>query len=539
MTRDELVLERLRAADPAPNDARIDPDELSTIFSVLEERRGAVTTQTPIRPREQPTTERRWLRPALAFGFAVMVVMLAVGLGVFLLGGEEDVIEPSERTLPTQTTAPAPTTTPTTPPSETEPPVIPSETLISEPLRTMAAMVGSDGNPIFVGEMGTDIEPTGVLRLVRCTDPDCIDEPEVVDLVSGIEWQGNLALAAGPDGHPLIGYRSGVDLDGTTFDAYTADYLPTSMTYSVLYCSDDACRDFDRYEVGSDEAFWALAVGGWTFTEDNLPLYTYMLGPPNETTLHLVACTDPGCRAGTDTPIDGAPFLRGSRFAHGAPITIMPDGGLLMAYGASAPTGPPRSEAGWDEAPMIHEVRTAYCAEARCSAGAVVTTLGEGTLPLPIAQVDGAVHIKYVSTVEGRELFEDPIVLTDVHCLNASCTSFSSTTGAPLAGGPQPWENWTYDPQGLLTWAVVEQIMGPGMVDGEEGLEPGEVPVGALMTFNRCDDTTCSSITSLEIGEMNDADYWVEARVLYAPTGEPMVALNEEAGIRVVRPPTQ
>jgi hypothetical protein len=124
MTRDRQVLERLRAADPAPGDARIDPGELSAIFSLLEERRGAVTTQTPIRPRVPEPESRRWLRPALAFGVALVVVMIAVGIGVFLFGddGSEDVIAPPETTLPIQTTAPAPTTTPTTEPSEGGPP---------------------------------------------------------------------------------------------------------------------------------------------------------------------------------------------------------------------------------------------------------------------------------------------------------------------------------------------------------------------------------------------------------------------------------
>ena len=114
MTRNDRILERLRAANPAPGEARIDPREISTISSLLAERRSAVTTQTPIRPRVPSTNERRWLRPALAFGLTLVVIVIAIGMGMFLLGGgEEDVIEPSQTTLPTPTTAPAPPTTPT------------------------------------------------------------------------------------------------------------------------------------------------------------------------------------------------------------------------------------------------------------------------------------------------------------------------------------------------------------------------------------------------------------------------------------------
>ncbi|NNL97127.1 MAG: hypothetical protein HKO63_02885 [Acidimicrobiia bacterium] len=539
MTRDDQILERLRAADPAPGGTRIQPDELSTIFSLLEERRGAVTTQTPIRPQVPLKNERRWLRPVLAFGVALVAVVVAIGIGMFFLGGGEDVVQPSETTLPTPTTVP--TTTPTTAPSEVEPPVTtpesaPFETVIAEPLRNMAAMVGSDGNPIFVGEVGTATEPSGSLRLVRCTDPNCLDEPEVVDIVAGIEWQGNLALTGGPNGYPLIGYRSSAGPEGTSFDAYTATDRPGYETFTVMYCTDATCRTFNSYEVGSSEAFHALVAKGWKFTEAGLPLYTYVLGPPNETTMHVVACSDPGCQDVSDTVIDSAPFLRGSRFVHGTPITITSDGGLLTVYSASTPTGPPGVEGGWDEAPMRHEVRAAFCAEPDCSTGAVVTSLGSGTLPLPIAQIDGVTYIKYVQTSEDEELFEGELVLAVIECHNPACTSLTKMDSTPLPGTPFPWEDWKYDADGRLVWVQVDDIMGSGTVDTEDGPQPGEVVIGTRIRYVSCTDVTCTSIAAIELGDLVDADYRAEASVVLAPTGEPVVAVNAPEGIRIMRP---
>lgn len=124
MNREELVLNRLRAANPAPNHARIDPDEISAIFSLLEERRDTVSTHTPIRP---PSTSNQHIRyrPAMAFGVAMVLVIVVIGVGfmVFGGGGDERVISPSETTPPTATTAPAPTTTPNTQPQAGEPTV--------------------------------------------------------------------------------------------------------------------------------------------------------------------------------------------------------------------------------------------------------------------------------------------------------------------------------------------------------------------------------------------------------------------------------
>ena len=57
---------------------------------------------------------------------------------------------------------------------------------------------------------------------------------------------------------------------------------------------------------------------------------------------------------------------------------------------------------------MQSEVRVAYCSDTGCTDGPVVTTLGEGLLPLPMARVNGSVHIKFVSTY-GDEIFDRPL----------------------------------------------------------------------------------------------------------------------------------
>jgi hypothetical protein len=410
----------------------------------------------------------------------------------------------------------------------------------------MEAILGRDGYPVFLGKVGTDTGVEKALRLIRCTDPECIDAPEVIDVVTGIEWQGNLALAVGPDGFPIIGYRSGYDPEGTSFAPYTATETAGREIHTILYCRDELCREHDSYELQHPAALETMAVSGMDFF-DGLPVFTYVLGPPNQTELHLVACEDPGCQSVSDIAIDSAPFLRGSRFIHGAPIIVDETGGVLVVYTASTPTGPPGAEGGWDEAPMRSEVRVAYCSDTSCTGGAVVTTLGEGVLPLPIARIDDSVHVKYVSTY-GDEIFDSSLGLTNAQCHDAACTSFTAAASAPLPGTPGLWEDWAYDAYGRLAWALIEEIMGPGMIEGEDGPMPGEVQVGTRLAYSRCTDVTCSSISTIELGEIADADYWPEAAVLFGSDGEPMVAFNatdrasgEEwdgsvAGIRILRP---
>ena len=105
---DELR-DRLQAMNPEPvRDS--DPEELATVFAVIEARRSTVTvdkahdTATSVRPRG------RWRRPVAVFAGMAIVILLAVGTPVLLFGGAD---------APTADTA-ATTTPPTTP--ETAPP---------------------------------------------------------------------------------------------------------------------------------------------------------------------------------------------------------------------------------------------------------------------------------------------------------------------------------------------------------------------------------------------------------------------------------
>jgi hypothetical protein len=106
------MLEQLRRSNPEPSLDALDDNELALIFSTLEETRlSTTTTRTPQRtPRTRGP--RGWFKPALAFGSALVLVLVAIGGGLLLLRGTalQPAAEPTTTVPQVATTTPASTT---------------------------------------------------------------------------------------------------------------------------------------------------------------------------------------------------------------------------------------------------------------------------------------------------------------------------------------------------------------------------------------------------------------------------------------------
>ena len=80
MTDRETMLERLRSANPLPDDDLVDAEEFGLFVSYFAERKDAMQptpTRTPTRSSE--TLQHPWYRrPIVAFGAAVAVTILLV-----------------------------------------------------------------------------------------------------------------------------------------------------------------------------------------------------------------------------------------------------------------------------------------------------------------------------------------------------------------------------------------------------------------------------------------------------------------------------
>ena len=106
---DELR-DRLQAMNPEPV-GDPSPDELATVFAVIEARRSTMTVDNARDTTDTAVPRGRWRRPVAVFAGMAVVIVLAVGAPVLLLGGTD------APTADTATTTTPPTTTETAPPT--------------------------------------------------------------------------------------------------------------------------------------------------------------------------------------------------------------------------------------------------------------------------------------------------------------------------------------------------------------------------------------------------------------------------------------
>jgi hypothetical protein len=112
MTSHEDMLQRMNGANPLPDVEMITDGQLAELTLMLEDARR--TGNVPVRPQELiPSKPRvRWLRPAIAFGSALLMALAVIGIvSLVTRGGFDLVDEPPPRT----TGAPPPTEAPEAP----------------------------------------------------------------------------------------------------------------------------------------------------------------------------------------------------------------------------------------------------------------------------------------------------------------------------------------------------------------------------------------------------------------------------------------
>ena len=110
MSRHEQILDRMRDTNPVPQLEVINESDLTSLTSLLDERRSVMTDlKKPVRKeRHDRIPERRlWTRPIVAFGAALVLVLGVVGLVAFVLPGESGDVA-NQPVAPTAAPAPVP-----------------------------------------------------------------------------------------------------------------------------------------------------------------------------------------------------------------------------------------------------------------------------------------------------------------------------------------------------------------------------------------------------------------------------------------------
>lgn len=297
MTDRDTLRMRFRIANPVPDPDTIDTEEFDRMLMAIEfewdQVRGLAT------PSAAPRKVRRSrLVPALVFGAAVLLVLLAVGLPVLFLGGAEEqppVEEPTTVPVTTATTVP-PTTVPTTvavdptttiaaPQAALAPPMtwerIPHQSIFED--ATMWTLVAGGPGLVaggWIGDLwGGGPSQGAVFVSADGVEWERIEDPSfgggITDLAVGPD-STMIALGCGGETQPILVSQNGRDWDPSNSDLFgpgcrvgaqsvTAGgpgFVAVGNTVSddaAVWLSEDG-RDWIQV---SDEAFIATKEDDW------------------------------------------------------------------------------------------------------------------------------------------------------------------------------------------------------------------------------------------------------------------------------------
>lgn len=163
---------------------------------------------------------------------------------------------------------------------------------------------GADGHPFFM-QMAHDPEQrVNPISAIRCRDPLCTNDPVVTTIYDAPENTGNLAMALGSSGNPIV--------------------VVGNRQLQMIACADRSCAEISSIaDIGPSMAISSLKVS----TGGGYPLVTFAAGDEGEQARPMLAiCHDSACSTGTigtvdDTPIDWLD------------AAVTSTGGLRMAYG--------------------------------------------------------------------------------------------------------------------------------------------------------------------------------------------------------------
>jgi hypothetical protein len=388
--------------------------------AIPEIDRGGLESPQVAALRQSPSRRRT---PAVVAGVAAVVMLAVVGLPILLFSGGESVVadQPATMVPPTVTTVPPATTV--APVTTMAPAPLPyDEVLDSSAAALFTSMaLASDGSPVIVSlvsdanVVGSYEETTiSVIRLVKCLDPECVEPPVIVDLeeVYVVAWtNGKVHLALDPFDRPVILY-------------------PSEEGPKMAFCDDPMCTSFETRQ--GDEANLG-EFGNWAFTPDGYPIYPSLISErPHQ--FDLVACLDRYCDAVSSTRIENTKWGMSSWRTP----RVAADGSVLLVYVTEEPIGPPDPETGYDGDDMYGTQKVAWCADAACSDGPVITTIDEGIRLGGGVLLDGpaGIEIQYIARTEPRGPEDHRTAINEVTygkaaCLNKACTEFELTHLGP------------------------------------------------------------------------------------------------------------
>lgn len=263
--------------------------------------------------------------------------------------------------------------------------------------------IGADGHPVISYYDGTNVD----LKVAVCANPACTGTPTITTVDSVGDVGAYSSIAIGTDGHPVISY-----------------YDSTNHALKVAVCANSTCTGtptitaVDSVGLVSNEST-ALAIG-----PDGRPVIGYSVGTPDND-LKVAVCANAACTgAATITIVDSV----GSVGAFPS-LAIGVDGRPVISY--------------WDAG--NDDLKVAVCANPACTGTPAITTVDGVGLVGQHSSVaigtDGRPVISYYDATPNNDL-------KVAACANSTCTGTPTITIVDSGGIVGEWSSLAIGAEG-------------------------------------------------------------------------------------------
>ncbi len=276
--------------------------------------------------------------------------------------------------------------------------------------------------------------------MLRCTDPGCVEPPDIVILGSvgsvvthdgEVFWPAGLDMALRPDGSPIVI----VEHPDRAFATIYACTDPACATVQIAdFGDEDSCSESDGNPCPRLD-FAQIAIA-----PDGMPRIVYFSrGAAGLPRLMFAICGDPLCELDSRSTVtiddDIGGFARPS-------IRIESDGQVLIGYYTDMEDGDGLSQA-----------RIAVCMDGSCSPGPTILTFDDAVEPRTTASDNGEFLAWYrsgpLNLFEGK--LDVPAILENWEIRVAVCNRTSCGEARRVEAGWELLMSWTRDPRLLRT----------------------------------------------------------------------------------------
>lgn len=379
----------------------------------------------------------------------------------------------------------------------------------------MSVSYGPDGLPVIAYWVGLNVWPfveegetlpegveeavmLGAVRLVFCSDLQCLGEVEIVEVADaywpyGFGSWGAINLALLPDGSPVLTLPG--DQEVWDPEALGGDGGDVVEPTRLLVCSNPRCENVTIHNVVDlfldhpSIPHTAVPIPRVAVSADGLPVLAFTAGTdPDNQSLALMFCGDRNCDNANSTVIVDGPQVRS--IGH---LWVNTEGQMTARYGNPDQT-------------------LAVCPDPGCE-----------LIPVPITNEPNDLLITDGSGVLQRWHLRADGSIEVIQCADPVCVETTSTT----LGINVPTGKWQEFPEPCRITI--------GFGNGENPVitwcEFGDLETPRTVTV--CDDPSCSSSTEYEETDVNDLAAARFTQIIAHPSKQPSLIIGSDGALLI------